>query len=473
MPESSEQLDRTSRYHRAPNSGGVRNWRTGQGIYGKDPSTESYFRRNTSLGKLVLEAAYAESDLAAKMCDILPDDALCRGVRLANLDPEPETMVRDRMDELAVLETLFDAGALARAYGDSYIYLDDGAAPEMPFVEDDYVPGSLANLALFTSYEVMPDNRMVSKDFGTMGFDKPTVYLLRNGKRYTPIHPSRLIRTTYRKPPPGGWTEAEYDWGTATAAAGLNRTYCGIGILQSALRLCVGEDEGCAAVRRLMHQASVLDLQVDDLERLIDDPNQMDRTALNVASMASVYNMYVHGKGSTLSRLAVMWQGLDAILEKNLERIAIAADIPYSRFLGMEPSGLNASGEASTRRYGSKVGAYQRRYIDPMLKRIMPLIARDTMIADGIRWKWPAYVVRSSKELLEETGVRLTHIGTVLDMLEGKKPMPPALREAMGEDPAMPQQDDMMPEDPLTPENRESLRAVLDSMIADLASQDD
>ena len=415
--ESSEQLGRatpTGEYGHGT-SGNVYNPATGQGHPDKDPTTQNHLVRNLWMTRRTLQAAYAESDMVRKLISVLPEDALARGLMFPDLDMTEEQVFRDRMDELNVVPDLRLAGMWANLFGDGYVYLDDGTAEDEPFDIDAYQMGALTGLPTFTGYEIVPDPDSMVRTFGRKDFGIPAVYMLRQGSSaYTPVDPSRLIRTSYLPPPPGGWEESE-----ASGLPNKNRSCCSLGMMNALLPLVMAELEGVGAVRRLTYRASVLHMGVEGFEALVQEDVDKAMAAVEQVNTAmSIWGIFAHPKGQDIGVLAVNFAGLDGVLEKNLERIAIGADVPYSRFLGVEPSGLNASGEASTRRYAGKVAQYQREKLDPILDRVAPLIAKDVGFAEVPRWTWPHYITRSSKDEADETKVRVETLNSLIDNLQ-------------------------------------------------------
>ena len=387
---------------------------TGQGDPDRDPTTRTFLLRTLFLQRRTLQAAYAESDMTRKLISVLPEDALARGILFPDLDTEQEMMWRDRMEELRLVEQLRFSGMWANLFGDSYVYLDDGTAEDIPFDIDTYQMGSLMSLPIFSGYEVIPDPDSMVNDFGDREFGMPEVYMLREGyDEYRPVDPTRLLRTRYLPPPPGGWETAE-----ASGIPNKTRSCCSLGMMNALLPLVTGELEAIGAVRRLTYEASILEMGVEGFESLVqEDVNKATAAIEQLSNAKSVWGIFAHPKSNTVSRISVNFSGLDDILEKNLERIAIAADVPYSRFLGIEPSGLNASGEASTRRYAGKVAQFQREKFDPILDVVFPIIAKDLGWPEAPKWTWPHYITKSSKDEAEEKKVKVETLNALVDNL--------------------------------------------------------
>ncbi|MDT9702481.1 anti-CBASS protein Acb1 family protein, partial [Streptomyces sp. P17] len=66
--------------------------------------------------------------------------------------------------------------------------------------------------------------------------------------------------------------------------------------------------------------------------------------------------------------------GLPELIEKFLQEIAGASDIPVTRLLGQSPGGLNSTGESDLRNYYDRVNADQTLTISPALAKLDELI---------------------------------------------------------------------------------------------------
>ena len=460
MATASEQLGRNS-------PAGARNDASGQGT-ADDPVTDSRWAANIDLGRADYEAAYRESAIMKKACRILPEDALSRGIRFS-LDAEQERAVRDRMEQLDLTSRMLESSVEARMFGDAYLMLNDSTDPAQAFDFDNYQLGSLRDLPKLGGFEVVPDNERVNRSLteGDAPYDSPEVYLRVSDME--DIHPSRLIRTTHKAPPSGGWSSSATI--AQTSSGRKNRSYCGEGLIHEITSEVMAVAQSTASVQRLMQRASVITLGVPDLDQLADgeESTLMRRMATKARAM-SLWRIFAHPKETTTGMLTVNWSGMDAVLQQQLALVALESDVPESRFLGIEPSGLNASGEASTRRYASKVAEFQRQTFDPVLRVLMPLIAVDAGIGDAIQWSWPSYVVKSEEETLDVRTKRLALIEALAAFLQGPRPMPPGLAAALGEDP---QADAPAPDSPIDDDMRQSLLETLARWVDDLSSMED
>lgn len=408
----------------------VANETTGMGIIEHDASTATKIVRRTFDQRDALEDAYAECDLVQKACNLLDEDAWSRGLKIPSLPNNPADAVYRRLSELDVYDKFRQAGVYARVFGDAYLVLDDGRLPSRPL--RNYRPGRLVSLPLFTGYEMFPDSVLVERRFGRPNFDEPLVYWLANRKEnefvvrpedMVPIHPSRVLRFSYLKNPPGGWKRAGTlgfvlppEMGVSDRIGNIMRTraYCSLSLLQAILHLVVKELTGLESSEQLLTQASVAELPVNNLENMNQAEMLEARAkARLISNTMSNWRVLLRPSGNGLQRTNIPLVGLNDLLMANVQRLCIGLDLTFSRFIGLDAPGMNGniSGEASTRRHSSKVDSYRRNKIDPNLRRLMELIAIDTgRRRRGIQWEWPSYLQKSDEEIAQERKAKLDSI---------------------------------------------------------------
>ena len=165
------------------------------------------------------------------------------------------------------------------------------------------------------------------------------------------------------------------------------------------------ELEGVGAAKKLTAEASMKDLKMEDFDTI--NPTQRNQRLAGLTRDASNWSVFAHPAGTELSRVAVNFQGLQGILERNVVRIGIALDYPLTRWTGEDPGGLhgNASAQASIRRYSTIISAFQRDHLNPVLNTLFPMIAADVGISEEVEWEWPSYIQKSDEERVTEVGL--------------------------------------------------------------------
>ena len=410
---TAEQLQESS--PRGGASSPVYNPTTGHGITGIDATVNTRIRRNLNLDREILETSYAESDLVRKIVSIYIDDALIKGINLL-LEEDERVLVEERMEELDVLTALRESDIASKVYGDGYLVIDDGMSPLFDFDIETYQAGSLTQLVQYNGYDLIPDPDSVGNVFGSGLVGEPTIYMLRDGDRsnnYLPIPYSRVIRFSHVLPPKRGWNDSE-----TSGIRMKKRNYCSLGLLQALLHYITAELEGVSGSRRLIEQSSMLALAVDEFSN--NEYGSVDQQLAQYTSlvrMLSLHGLLIHEKGSDPQRIKVDFGGLNEMLQRNIDRIAVALDSPISRFSGTEATGLNASGEASTKRWSAKIAQFQRERLDPVLSIIFQIIAKDLSL-EAINWSWKPWLPTTAKEEAEEQGLRIDNAIKLQELLQ-------------------------------------------------------
>ena len=113
----------------------------------------------------------------------------------------------------------------------------------------------------------------------------------------------------------------------------------------------------------------------------------------NVAK--SMINSIMLDKEEEWDRVTASFGGLTRHSVGLLQVVSGAVDIPATRFLGMSPAGLNATGESDIRNYYDKIKADQENKLQPALAILDEVIIRSTFgtrdpdICDTGRSFWP------------------------------------------------------------------------------------
>jgi 8-oxo-dGTP pyrophosphatase MutT (NUDIX family) len=127
------------------------------------------------------------------------------------------------------------------------------------------------------------------------------------------------------------------------------------------------------AVARLIHSFSVMVLKTD-LSALLNNNN-----AAQLLTRVAMFNMmrdnsntYVINEATEdFANVSAPLSGLHELQAQAQEHMASVHRIPLVKFTGIQPSGLNASSEGEIKTYDDTIAAYQKRVLDPNLRRII------------------------------------------------------------------------------------------------------
>jgi len=95
------------------------------------------------------------------------------------------------------------------------------------------------------------------------------------------------------------------------------------------------------------------------------------------ARLASLYNLWVFDKDTEqYMQQTFSFAGLDKIWEKAMKEVAGSTGYPVSVLFGDEPSGLNATGDASQRNYYDEIAAARETELKPAHMVLLECVAR-------------------------------------------------------------------------------------------------
>ena len=141
----------------------------------------------------------------------------------------------------------------------------------------------------------------------------------------------------------------------------------------------------------------------------------IDDVAMNLNQSKSVYRTMILDSEDEISRLSINLSGLPEVMDRYHQRLAFAADIPVSRFLGTSPQGLNASGNYEMTVYAQTVAANQQKKLVPALDILDPILARDGGISEESSYSFPPLLDLSESEQAELQARNLETVVNALD----------------------------------------------------------
>ena len=170
------------------------------------------------------------------------------------------------------------------------------------------------------------------------------------------IHPSRVVRFIGLDPPDKMLNSG---WGDPLLQV-INDAVSAAGTVQQ-------------SIAALISEAKFDVIKIPGLTEIFSTSDGTERsikrfTEANVAK--SIINAVVLDGEEEWQRIGVDFNGMPEILQMYMQIASGAADIPVTRFLGMSPAGMNATGQSDLQNYYDRIKADQELRYTPALERL-------------------------------------------------------------------------------------------------------
>ena len=377
--------------------GGISNPTSGLGGP-HDKAAGSFFQPTRIYWRTPLEILRVQSWAAGKAIDMPVDDMFLRWREWSDeaVDGAGEAMA-DAEQRHNVTGNIAEGMKAGSAYGTACVVMATVEAPlTEPLIIERIRPGDLRGLHVFDRYDMSVMSR--ETDLFSPDFQRPAMYRVtpRLGATQFYVHPSRVLRFDGIAPyGTGGFTSYyDQDWGVSEL----------IPILTSLI-----EDQTLASsIAHLSQEASVPVLKIGHLAEkaagMAVDPDEqsIEELGQRINDMKSNFHLMLLDKETEdFTRVAVTFQGLANLMDRFAARIAMARDIPQTRFNGNPPTGMSATGESDMRNYVMMVEARRVVRLAQPLPRLDAVLARDAGLAEPPPYRWLSLIELSEADLAE------------------------------------------------------------------------
>lgn len=325
---------------------------------------------------LVARDLWRGNDVAARIIEVYPREALRAGfcVKVKSDDVEDSKELQEdvdaRLEELGAQQVFLDALCYERAYGGCAIWpvLNDQQADlAQPLNPERAV--DIRALHLFEPRELKAkdwyDDPADPKIGGKFGL--PRTYRCQpsspgggvSGGTFFDIHESRLIvfpgPRISRQQLPG----AEPGWGDSVLTRVLHVIRDFEAAFDGASHLLTDMSQGVFSMSGL-------------IQGLAQNPDGIKDRMETMDMMRSVARAIVLDKETdeTFERVTTSLEGLPALLDRFMLRLAAAADMPATLLMGMSPAGFNATGESDRAFFYDRVDQLRKR-LRPKLEQLV------------------------------------------------------------------------------------------------------
>jgi hypothetical protein len=341
----------------------------------RDKVVAAYFGLTTTLDDQTLEALY-DDDLAARIVDQLPEDALRQGYDVkiptdedatdVSATIETEKAIAEALEDLSADQRLLEAWSWGRLFGGGVIYVltDDPGAIDQELRPDQI--RRIVSLVVIDKRDIFPmtwDTDPRSPTFG-----EPLLYqVVRTGGQGVGaqtmlIHRSRLIifegvRTTWRrKALNNGWS---------------------LSVLQRVHEALRQFGISWQAVAHRMQDWSQAVFKMDGLISMIASKGKdalKERMEIVDMSRSTARAILVDAEKEEFTSNETSFTGAADILGKMMLRMSAAAYMPATILFGQSPAGMDATGQSDQAIWDDRVKSAQEQTLLPRLERLVFLL---------------------------------------------------------------------------------------------------
>ena len=347
----------------------------------------------TPLSDYDLSAMYRTSWLARKIVDIIPLDAT-RQWRKWQADKDQISLIEATEHRLGLRVKVKDAITKARLFGGAGIYIGTrDIDPSKPLQPERMGKDGLLYLAVIPRQQLSVSE--IETDPISPRYGLPKMYQVAGAGTTQFIHPSRLVIFIGNPLPDNTLADgAQYGWGDS--------------VLQSTLDAVRNSDSSVANVASMIFEAKVDVVKIPGFMEQINEKAYKTRLyeRLQLAAIAKGVNgMLVLDSEEEYETKQLSFGNLPELLDRFLQIVSGAADIPATRLLGQSPAGLSSTGESDTRNHYDRIRAVQELDIGPAMQLLDECLIRSALgnRPEDVFYEW-ASLWQSTPEQRAATG---------------------------------------------------------------------
>lgn len=334
--------------------------------------------------------AYRGSWLPHKIVDI-PAKDMVREWRDWQAEGDQIEKIEAEENRLNLRAKVFEAMVKARLFGGAGIYIGTGdTRPEEEFNPERIAAGGVRYLNVMLRRHLNAGD--IETDPQSEWFGKPKWYDLQGPTGSVRIHPSRLVIFTGAPHPDEELSNVNRGWGES--------------VLISVMDAIKNADATAANIASLVFEAKVDVIRVPQMMASLADPayrqKLLDRFQL-AAAAKGINQTLLLDKEEEYDQKSASFTNLPDILDRFLQIVAGAADIPLTRLLGMSPGGMNATGQHDMKNYHDRLKADQELHVTPAMHRLDEALIRSALGTrpPEVHYRWSPLEQMSEKEQAE------------------------------------------------------------------------
>ena len=358
----------------------------------------AYLRGQTCLGPqgfigYATCAHLAQDGLMRLGVETLADEMVRRWGRVAGANEKDGEKLGNAMQRLRVRRVMADAAADAGYFGVGYVFIDTGErSPEelmAPlFADPAKMHGHGISCLARLDPVLMSPGEYNAMDPLSRWYFKPRWWFVQ-GRR---IHSSRIIRVVQNEPP--FLLRPAYNFG-------------GIPAVQMALDYLVHFTGTRESAARLLNKFS-LTVMKSNLQGLMyqsegAESDLVRRLKYFAANRDNDGVMLVDKEEEDVIQLNTPLSGVTEIVRLGLEMLAAIWHQPVTKYLGISPGGMNATGESDMRNWYDYAASQQETMLGPGMCTLLELLQASELgrVDDSITWQWEPMWTPTKREQAE------------------------------------------------------------------------
>lgn len=310
---------------------------------------------------------YDGSDVARKICEDLPEEALREGfeIKFEGTNKELNKAIVDELDRLGFNQKLIEASIWARVFGGAAIIpmTEDLLSLSKPFNPNGI--RRISNFLVLNAFELVFSE--LDEDIRSPNFGYPLFYTIcpRGGAttQSLRVHYSHLIR---------------FDGARLTRQNFQKNKYWNDSVLNSSKQAIADYESSMASLANALQDFSVAVYKQKGLHDQIaegDDETVIKRMRIISLTRSIARAVVIDSDTEEFTYQNRTMSGVHESAQKISQRLVVASNMPHTRILGESPDGSNATGNSTTSQWYDYVAAWQKNYLTPRMIKLFDRIA--------------------------------------------------------------------------------------------------
>lgn len=359
---------------------------------------------------ILLQALYRSNWIARKIIDAVAEDMLKNWVRFdLDMDPARIQKLQNDIRDTGTVFKLLEALKWGRLFGGAAaIMMIEGDEDRLakPLDLDRVGPGTFKGLIVLDRWSGITPGATINYDLtNPQEFDLPASYQIttEGGGTYE-VHHSRVLRFTGRGLPHWEW-QAEQRWGISEFE-----------VIYDELKK---RDNTSWNIASLIFRANILGMKQKDLNQMISGLGKSAQAQQQFYSILQAQTTLMSNQGlmilpedGGLEGHSYTFGGVAEMYHEFMLDLCGAAEMPMSRLFGRSASGLAGTNEGDEHAYYELIKQKQSRDLDPVLRKVLPVIAMSSWgkVPKDFDWEYNPVRSMSNEEQAELSSKKTTAI---------------------------------------------------------------